>query len=123
MKDERFAQRQGRIDNYEALGAELDAQFRKRTLQEWCERLGRFDVPFAPINSVDAVVDDPQAQHLQIVVPVDGAIEGGRRAVRPPVQFDGTHADRVRPAPLLDQHGDAIRAALTNSALWPALNS
>ena len=99
-QDARFSSRQNRIDNYEALGAELDAAFRKRNLQEWAQRLGRHDVPFAPINSVDAVVDDPQVRHLGIMVPVQNALEGGRQAVRPAVQFDRQRSSEVRSAPL-----------------------
>lgn len=118
-QDARFSSRQNRIDNYEALGAELDAAFRKRNLQEWAQRLGRHDVPFAPINSVDAVVDDPQVRHLGIMVPVQNALEGGRQAVRPAVQFDRQRSSEVRSAPLLDQHGEQIRAAMLRDARWP----
>ncbi len=106
--DERFRTRQGRIDNYEALGAELDAQFSRHTLQHWAERLGANDVPFAPINRIDQVVQDPQVRHLGLVVPVERA-HGGKQAVRPAVQFDGARATHVTTAPLLDEHGADIR--------------
>jgi crotonobetainyl-CoA:carnitine CoA-transferase CaiB-like acyl-CoA transferase len=106
--DERFRTRQGRIDNYEALGAALDAQFSCHTLQYWSERLGANDVPFAPINRIDQVVQDPQVRHLGLVVPVERA-HGGKQAVRPAVQFDGARATHVTTAPLLDEHGADIR--------------
>ena len=77
-------------------------------------------MPFAPINGVDAVVNDPQARHLGLVVPVQDAIEGGREAVRPALQFDGRRATSVTAAPLLDQHGEAIRGALARAGGWPA---
>ena len=64
--------------------------------------------------------NDPQARHLGLVVPVEAAIEGGREAVRPALQFDGKRATSVSPAPLLNQHGDAIRAALAHGGGWPA---
>jgi crotonobetainyl-CoA:carnitine CoA-transferase CaiB-like acyl-CoA transferase len=118
--DPRFADRLSRIRNYEALGAELDARFRRRALADWVARLSGHDVPFAPINGIDAVVEDPQARHLGLVVPVEAAIEGGREAVRPALQFDGRRATSVTAAPLLNQHGDAIRAALARDSGWPA---
>jgi crotonobetainyl-CoA:carnitine CoA-transferase CaiB-like acyl-CoA transferase len=118
--DPRFAERLARIRNYEALGAELDRRFRARPLADWAARLSGNDVPYAPINGVDAVVNDPQARHLGLVVPVDAAIEGGREAVRPALQFDGSRATSVLAAPLLDQHGAAIRAALGRGDAWPA---
>ena len=119
-RDARFSERLARIANYEALGAELDRRFRRHTQQEWCARLNDNDVPFAPINGIDAVVEDPQVGHLGLIVPVSGAQQGGRDAVRPALQFDGERARSVNAAPLLDQHGAAIRAAVSDSRHWPA---
>jgi crotonobetainyl-CoA:carnitine CoA-transferase CaiB-like acyl-CoA transferase len=115
--DPRFRTRQGRIDNYEALGAALDAQFSSRPLQHWVERLGSNDVPFAPIHRIDEVVQDPQVRHLGLVVPVERA-HGARQAVRPAVQFDGARATAVTTAPLLDEHGADIRRAIAAGTSW-----
>ena len=112
--DKRFCTRQARIDNYEALGAVLDAQFSLHTLPHWIERLGANDVPFAPINRIDQVVQDPQVRHLGLCVPVQGA-HGAKQAVRPAVQFDGQRAAHVTTAPLLDEHGAAIRRSPWNA--------
>lgn len=116
--DPRFRSRQGRIEHYEALGAELDALFARHPLRHWTEQLERNDVPFAPINRIDQVVEDPQVRHLGLIVPVESA-SGGTRAVRPPVQFDGVRSERVTSAPQLDEHGAAIRDALAASGGWP----
>jgi len=117
-RDPRFNERLSRIANYEALGAELDSRFRRRTQAEWCARLNEHDVPHAPINGIDSVVEDPQVGHLGLIVPVNGAQQGGHDAVRPALQFDGDRARSVNAAPLLDQHGDDIRAAVKNGRQW-----
>jgi len=117
-RDPRFNERLSRIANYEALGAELDSRFRRRTQAEWCARLNEHDVPHAPINGIDSVVEDPQVGHLGLIVPVKGAQQGGHDAVRPPLQFDGDRARSVNAAPLLDQHGVDIRAAVKNGRQW-----
>jgi crotonobetainyl-CoA:carnitine CoA-transferase CaiB-like acyl-CoA transferase len=116
--DARFATRLLRIENYDALGRELDQIFSARTVPDWVERLSRQDVPFAPINRVDAAVNDVQVKHLGLMVPVETPHEA-TMAVRPPVQFDGQRAESVRAAPLLNEHGQRIRAALLQSAQWP----
>ncbi len=116
--DERFRLRQGRIDNYDALNAELDQRFSRHNLAHWIERLGRHDVPYAPINTIDEVVHDPQVEHLGLIVPVAPA-HGADRAVRPPVQFGGVRARAVRAAPLLNEHGDSIRGAIARGEQWP----
>jgi hypothetical protein len=36
------------------------------------------------------------------------------------VQFNGSRATSVTAAPLLDQHGREIRAALAGAPAWPA---
>jgi crotonobetainyl-CoA:carnitine CoA-transferase CaiB-like acyl-CoA transferase len=118
--DTRFSTRLSRIDHHEALSAALDERFVRRPTQYWVERLSQHDVPFAPVHPIDAVVKDPQVQHLGLIVPVQGA-HGGSQAVRPAVQFDGGRATTVRTAPLLDEHGAAIRAAMAEKSGWPEL--
>ena len=115
--DERFCRRQARIDNYESLNVELDRRFSRQGLAHWIERLGRYDVPYAPINTIDEVVLDPQVEHLGIVVPVVGAHDGNR-SIRPPVQFGGDRQNSVRAAPQLNEHGAVIRAALARGDPW-----
>lgn len=118
--DPRFSTRLQRIANYEALGAQLDLRFARQPLAVWVERLGRNDVPFAPVQSIDDVIEDPQVQHLGLIVPV-AAPHGGAKAVRPPVQFAGERAASVRAAPLLNEHGAEIRKALAAGERWPEL--
>jgi crotonobetainyl-CoA:carnitine CoA-transferase CaiB-like acyl-CoA transferase len=117
--DTRFDTRLKRIDNYDALGRELDQRFSLRPTAHWVAKLGASDVPFAPINRVDAAVQDPQVKHLGLMVPVMNP-HAATQAVRPAVQFDGQRADGVLAAPLLNEHGAAIREQLTKSKAWPA---
>ena len=118
--DPRFSSRQGRIAKYEALGAALDTCFARRPLAHWVDCLERNDVPYAPINRIDDVVKDPQVQHLGLIVPVESP-HGGCHAVRPPVQFERVRSTSVRSAPLLNEHGAEIRAAIAAGESWPAL--
>jgi crotonobetainyl-CoA:carnitine CoA-transferase CaiB-like acyl-CoA transferase len=118
--DVRFSTRQSRITHYESLNAELDQRFARHALSHWVERLGRHDVPYAPINTIDEVTHDPQVEHLGLIVPVAGA-HGGTRSVRPPVQFGGVRSSTVRAAPLLNEHGQSIREALARGEVWPGM--
>jgi crotonobetainyl-CoA:carnitine CoA-transferase CaiB-like acyl-CoA transferase len=116
--DARFATRERRIAEYESLGQELDARFQRQPLAHWMARLQKEDVPHAPVNRIDDVLQDPQVEHLGLVVPVSGA-HAAEQAVRPAVQFDGTRAQTVSAAPLLNEHGAAIRSALARGERWP----
>ena len=116
--DPRFSTRLARIEHHALLRTELSARFAKHNLAHWEERLRSRDVPYAPINSIEQVVQDPQVEHLGLIVPVEGA-HGGTQAVRPAVQFAGERAHSVRAAPLLNEHGTAIRDALLRGDPWP----
>ena len=118
--DARFNTRLSRIAEYEALREELSSRVARKDLAHWVHQLGHHDVPYAPINRLDDVIADPQVEHLGLVVPVESP-HGGAHAVRPAVQFDRVRARSVRPAPLLDEHGAAIRAAMSAGGGWPAM--
>ena len=116
--DPRFNPRERRIAEYESLRLELDARFSRKPLAHWMQRLKAQDVPHAPVNRIDDVVKDPQVEHLGLIVPVESP-HTATQAVRPALQFDGTRARSVIPAPLLNEHGAAIRAALARGESWP----
>ncbi len=120
--DPRFNPRECRVAEYEALRLELDARFVREPLSHWIGRLQANDVPYAPVNRIDDVVADPQIRHLGIVVPVE-APHSAKEAVRPALQFNGSRAKAVRAAPLLDQHGKEIRAALAGGPTWPPVGT
>jgi crotonobetainyl-CoA:carnitine CoA-transferase CaiB-like acyl-CoA transferase len=117
--DPRFNTRLKRIAEYPALRLELDARFSRAPLAHWVERLQKQDVPYAPINRIDDVVRDPQVEHLGLIVPVEEP-HGATHAVRSALQFGGVRTRSVRRAPLLNEHGVAIRAEVASGAGWPS---
>jgi crotonobetainyl-CoA:carnitine CoA-transferase CaiB-like acyl-CoA transferase len=121
-EDPRFATRLARIDNYEALGEELNAITVQRDSAEWATIMEKFDVPFAAVNEVAEVVEDPQVDHLNLIVPMEKTGEDAAdRAVRPAVTVDGKPFLDVRPAPRLDADGEAIRRSVAEGKGWPEL--
>lgn len=116
--DPRFATRLARIEHFDALHAELEAITRTRA--EWVAVLDARDVPFAAVNSIAEAAADPQAQALELIVPLlaDGA-DAATHTVRPPVSLDGVRQTMVHPAPRLDADGAAIRTVLSGTDTWP----
>ena len=110
--DPRFATREGRITNQEALIELLGERFARRTRAEWCARLQVEDVPHAPMYDTSEALEDPQALHLQLTASAEHPVMGLFRTVRSPVSFDGQRALDVRPPPMLGEHNDEIRSAL-----------
>jgi crotonobetainyl-CoA:carnitine CoA-transferase CaiB-like acyl-CoA transferase len=112
FQDARFATREARIDNQEAMIEVLAERFATRTRTEWCNRLLAEDVPHAPMYGSDEALLDPQAQHLQLLVHAKHPTMGDFHTVRPPVSFDGQRSLEVRPPPTLGEHNDEIDAML-----------
>ncbi|CAN5116921.1 CoA transferase [soil metagenome] len=114
--DSRFATREGRIANQEALIGLLGLRFATRTRAEWCTRLEAEDVPHAPMYDTSEALEDPQAQHLQMTASATHPTMGLFRTVRSPVSFDGERALDVKPPPVLGEHNDEVRAAIKAEA-------
>lgn len=108
LADPRFADLAARYTNRAACIAELDAIFAARTFQEWKELLAGLDAPWAPVQSIGELVEDPQVLANDYIGEV--TIDGGPSYQLPnvPVQFDGAPAVLKR-AP---EHGEDTETLL-----------
>jgi crotonobetainyl-CoA:carnitine CoA-transferase CaiB-like acyl-CoA transferase len=104
--DPRFADMTSRRENRVACAAELDAEFGKRTFAECKELLSRMDAPWAPVQAVEELLDDPQvvANGYIGTVSQDG-LEYRLPAV--PVQFD-EQPPPMRRAPEHGEHTESV---------------
>jgi len=112
FEDARFATRASRIEHQDEMIKLLSGIFAQRTRIEWCNRLLAEDVPHAPMYGTDEALQDPQAQHLQLLVSAQHPTMGEFRTVRPPVSFDGERTLSVRPPPTLGEHNADIEEML-----------
>ena len=111
--DPRFADRAGRMQNYEALSAELNRTSRTEARSFWLQRLVEYDVPHAPILSLQEVIDDPQVRHLETFAEMEHPKHGRQTTIRRPVRFDGSRDDQpLNAAPDLGQHSAQILGQL-----------
>lgn len=107
VDDPRFADLAARGEHAAECTAELDAEFGKRTFAECKELLGGLDAPWAPVQAVDELLDDPQVIANGYLGDVD---EGGGPAYRlptGPVQFD-ERPPALRRAPEHGEHTEAV---------------
>lgn len=108
MADEpEYSTNAGRVENRAGMTrrlAEATRQLAKADLLAACEAEG---VPAGPINDLSEVFADPQVAHRELQQQIDGV-----PTVRPPFRFSDAGIAAGRPAPALDEHGDAIRNRL-----------
>jgi crotonobetainyl-CoA:carnitine CoA-transferase CaiB-like acyl-CoA transferase len=115
IEDERFATLEGRAKNARELIAELDAIFATRTRDEWGEVFeAEEDLWWAPVQSVDDVVADPQVRFAGGFTEVpDGA--GTTLLPSTPVDFADTPWQARSMAPAPGQHTDDVLHELGRS--------
>ncbi|MCW5659660.1 MAG: CoA transferase [Burkholderiaceae bacterium] len=103
-----------RIEHRDELAALIAVWMLERTTGEWTALLEPNAVPCAPILEVPQVFEHPQvvARGMKIH-------NAGMPMVAAPMRLDGERAVSTSPAPRLDEHGAAIRAALARDGQWP----
>jgi crotonobetainyl-CoA:carnitine CoA-transferase CaiB-like acyl-CoA transferase len=115
--DERFRTARDRRLHAAELVALLDELFATRTRGEWVSAFDAHDVWWAPVNTVEDVLADPQAIAAGAFVDVPGGAGApAHRAVASPVSFpsaDGGDEARPRGAvPALGEHTAEVKAEL-----------
>jgi crotonobetainyl-CoA:carnitine CoA-transferase CaiB-like acyl-CoA transferase len=112
IQDARFATLAQRAANAKALIAELDAIFATKSRDEWARIFdAESDLWWAPVQSLDEVLADPQVHAAGGFVEVP---DGDSTTLLPatPVDFEATPVAPRSMAPALGEHSDAILAEL-----------
>lgn len=110
--DGRFATRDGRVRNYAILEKELAVAIGRKDRPYWMEKLDSADVPFAPVQTVPEVLDDPQIKHLGTFYQQTHPTEGLLTLIQRPVLIDGSRDIQSRPPPTLGQHTSEVMQEL-----------
>ena len=116
MDDERFTTPRDRRRNSEALVLAIDALTSKNTREEWAAIFRAQDVWWAPINSVDDLLQDPQvlASGAFVHVPVHAGQDAPENfnGVATPVDFSATPVGPTGPPPRVSADSDALLGEL-----------
>jgi crotonobetainyl-CoA:carnitine CoA-transferase CaiB-like acyl-CoA transferase len=102
--DPRYRTQAERSRHFGALYQYLDQILKGKRTSEWIVLLQDADIPFAPVNSLDALLDDPHLKAVGFWREVQHPTEGTLIQPGPPVHFSGTPATVRRHAPSLGEH-------------------
>ncbi len=112
LTDERFTTPRDRRRNGEALVAEIDRLLDQRSRAEWADIFRRDDVWWAPVNSVDDLLQDPQVQaagaFVRVPVAAGAAAPADVNGVATPVDFSLTPAGPLGSPPAVGADADAL---------------
>lgn len=107
IEDPRFVDLAARRENGEACAAEVAAEFERRTLAEWKGLLARLDAPWAPVQSVTELIEDPQVIANGYLGDVKLADGPSYRLPAVPVQLD-EQPPELRRAPEHGEHTESL---------------
>jgi crotonobetainyl-CoA:carnitine CoA-transferase CaiB-like acyl-CoA transferase len=102
----------GGVAERDLLRAELRAIFAARTLAEWTAALAEVDTCFAPVNTLEETLCDPQVAALELFTAVAHPRLGALPQIAPPFRFSETPAAVRRPPPELGEHNAEILGEL-----------
>lgn len=108
-----FATRDARIAQYETAVAFLAPIFATKTRDDWCAALSAGEVPHAPVRTSAEVLASPQAKALGLCVEDPAGPHGVFRTIRSPLSFDGERMTSVTAPPVLGQHDEEIKSAVS----------
>jgi len=102
--DPRFNTMSSRIENRNALIAQLASKFLEGTTKDWLERLLAAGVPAGPINDIAEVLTNDYAQEKSLVREIRNGNGVSVPLVSNPVSFSGTPVCYEKAPPLLGEH-------------------
>ena len=107
LTDERFSGTAARRENSPELVAELDKVFATKPLAEWGDIFDRENVWWAPVNTINDVIEDPVAHEAGVFTEVDGP-DGPLSYVATPADFSDTTVGPRGVSPELGQHTEEV---------------
>ena len=112
IEDPRFVSPASRLENRDALDAQIAACCARYSRAELMTRLEHADVVAAPVNDYAAAVADGQLRHNGMFVPVEHAAHGRIEVPGIPLHLLGTPGAVRRPPPMLGEHTSEILGEL-----------
>jgi crotonobetainyl-CoA:carnitine CoA-transferase CaiB-like acyl-CoA transferase len=107
VTDPRFAETENRLANRQELDLELEKYFANATTEEWLAVMRVEDIIAGPLNTVDQVVEDPQVNHLDMILDLEHPLGGRIKLAGNPIKMKSIIGIPQAP-PTLGQHTEEV---------------
>lgn len=107
-EDPRFFTNTDRVNNKEVLHALINDILKTKTRIEWGHRFLDADLPYAPVNGIDEIVNEPQLLHRDMVLEYEHPTLGTMKFTGFPVKLSETPLEFRQFPPAVGQHTEEI---------------
>ena len=108
LENPEYTDKSGRPQNYPELNKILVEVFREKPQSEWMTILHKYSLMFVPIQRIEDVRNDPQAQINEYIKPIAYKGLGNIDVPGYPIHFSNSKAGIRTPAPEKGEHTDQI---------------
>ena len=102
--DSRFDSHVNRVQHSQGLVEIIENRFASENFEHWAARLDEQNCIWAPVQTLDQVVDDPQVHANAYTTTLRHAEEGEFQILTPPIKYARTPGKPASAAPELGQH-------------------
>ena len=114
-RDERYRTQAARSRHFGQLYEIIDVALKQKSTTEWIALLKDADIPFAPVNALDALLDDPHLAAIGFWRKLEHPTEGALIQAGLPISFSLTPMEVRRHAPGIGEHTEEVLAEIAQS--------
>ena len=107
IDDPMFAKTEDRLENRLELDKEIEKYFLQATTEEWLTILRMEDIISGPLYTVDQTTEDPQVNHLNMILNIEHSLGGTVRLAGNPIMMPSLKGEHLAP-PTLGQHTNEV---------------
>lgn len=110
IDDPRFSTNSDRVAHRTEVEDLLNAEFRKKTVKEWCSLLETTGLPFGPVNNLEMAFAHPQVGPRKMVetLQTSASKSGTLKVAGIPVKYSHTPASIKGPPPGIGEHSGEV---------------
>jgi crotonobetainyl-CoA:carnitine CoA-transferase CaiB-like acyl-CoA transferase len=114
-RDERYRTQAARSRHFGQLYEIIDVALKQKSTTEWIALLKDADIPFAPVNALDALLDDPHLAAIGFWRKLEHPTEGALIQAGLPISFSLTPMEVRRHAPGIGEHTEEVLAEIAQN--------
>lgn len=116
LKDARFKNNSGRVENRKELTDILEKSFSMKPVKEWIELFESVKIPCGPVNKFSDILNDQHMKDREMVIEYEHEVLGNLKMIGTPIKLSRTPGKVKSAPPKLGEHTESILKSLGYSS-------